>query len=329
MTTQPSAGSPLDIEFSIVSGSKENLLLDCIASVYETMEGSRYSWTMTVTCNGPGTGLAERLRARFGGIRTTENSVPEGFAANHNKVLAHSYARFVWLLNDDLVILPGTIDRITEYMDARGNERVAAVSPRLLNPDGSLQTSTYSFPTMPQIMLAYSGLREHSLTDRVLRIAAPVLRPRKGSSRFWMHDKTIAVDTFRGACVAVRMSAAREVGLMLEVAQVGGEETEWHRRFHEHGWKVVFFADASVIHYGSQTVAESSRDLYPEYLKGALYYFRLHRGTAAFAIYCETLIAMYSTRLAWARLRRDNKGIEAARQYLSVVRDARVPRRSL
>jgi GT2 family glycosyltransferase len=123
------------------------------------------------------------------------------------------------------------------------------------------------------------------------------------------------------------MSAVHEVGLMIEVAQVGGEETEWHRRFHDHGWKVIFFADASVIHYGSQTVSENSVDLYPEYLKGALYYFRLRRGAGAFALYCEALIAMYSTRLAWARLRRDEKGIDLAHQYLRVVREAmRVPR---
>src|SRR5437868_8229639 len=308
MTMQRSAGGSPDIQFSIVSGSKETLLLDCIASIYKTMQESRYSWTLTVTCNSPGTGLAERLRAQFKRIQTIENEAPRGFATNHNRILASSSARFVWLLNDDLVILAGTIDRVTEYMEARGNERVAAVSPRLLNPDGSLQASTYSFPTMPQIMLAHSGLREHRLTDSILRIAAPVLRPGKGSSRYWNHDRTIEVDTFRGACVAIRMSAVQEVGLMIEVAQVGAEETEWHRRLHDRGWKVGVFAAASVIHCGSRTVGDSSSDLYPEYLKGALYYFKLNRGAAEFAIYCEALIAMFLTRLAWAQLKRDKKG---------------------
>lgn len=313
---------PVDIEFSVVSGAREDLLFGCLASLYEVMHGSTYSWAVTATCNTPGTKLAERLHAKFPTIKTVENAAPRGFAANHNSVLNSSTARYVWLLNDDLVILPETIDRVTEYLDAPVNERVAAVSPKLLNPDGTLQPSTYSFPTMPQIMLAYSGLRERGFTQRIMRVASPLLRPRKGSSRFWSHDETIAVDTFRGACVAVRMSAVRDVGLMIDVSQVGAEETEWHRRFYEHGWKVVFFADASVIHYGSQTVAESDGALYPEYLKGALNYFRLHRPAATVAVFCAALLSMYSARLASARIRGDKRGAEIARKYLSVVRNA-------
>lgn len=313
---------PIDIEFSVVSGAREDLLFDCLASLHEVMRGSTYSWVVTATCNSPGTKLAERIHARFPTIKTVENAVPRGFAANHNSVLNSSTARYVWLLNDDLIILPETIDRVTQYMDSAGNERVAAVSPKLLNPDRTLQPSTYSFPTMPQIMLAHSGLRERGFTQRFLRVASPILRPRKGSSRLWSHDETIAVDTFRGACVAVRMSAVRDVGLMVDVSQVGAEETEWHHRFYEHGWKVVFFAEASVIHYGSQTVVESDGALYPEYLKGALNYFRLHRPAAAVAVFCAALFSMYSARLASARIRGDRRGAEIARQYLHVVRNA-------
>ena len=320
------ARHPLDIEFSVVSGAREDLLFDCLASLYEVMRGSSYSWAVTATCNSPGTNLAHRLKERFPTIQTVENAVPRGFAANHNTVLNACTARYVWLLNDDLIILPETIDRITEYIDAAGNERVAAVTPKLLNPDGTLQPSTYSFPTMPQIVLAYSGLRERGFTQRVLRAASPILRPRKGSSRFWSHDETIVVDTFRGACVAVRMSAVRDVGLMIDISQVGAEETEWHRRFYEHGWKVVFFADASVIHYGSQTVAQSEGALYPEYLKGALNYFRLHRSAATVTMFCVALFSMYSARLASARFRGDRKSADIARRYLRVVRNAmRVP----
>ncbi|MFN2603849.1 MAG: glycosyltransferase [Gemmatimonadaceae bacterium] len=317
----------MDIEFSVVSGAREDLLFACLESLYSTMHGSTYSWIVTATCNSPGMNLAQRLKEHFPTIETIENALPRGFAANHNTVLSSSAARYVWLLNDDLIILPDTIEEVTRYMDAPGNERVGALSPKLLNPDGTLQPSTYSFPTMPQIMLAHSGLRELGFTQRVLRIASPILRSRKGSSRFWAHDETIAVDTFRGACVAVRMSAVREVGLMAEASQVGAEETEWHRRFHQHRWKVVFFADASVIHYGSQTVGESEGALQSEYLKGVLNYFRLHRPAASVAVFCAALLSMYSARLASARIRGDRKGADIARNYLRVVRTAMHNRR--
>ncbi len=319
--TETSAGIPgPDIEFSIVSGSNESLLFGCLASIVETMRGSRYTWTTTVVCNRAGDGLAGRVRAAFPETAIIENASPKGFAANHNMVLARSTARYVWLLNDDLVLLPGAVNVITDFMELPANARAAVVSPKLLNPDGSLQPSTYGFPSMPQILLAHSGLREMAVTNALMRIASPVLRSKQGSSRYWAHDRLVEVDTFRGACMAMRMEAVREVGPMVEVALVGAEETEWHRRFHDHGWKVVFNPEAEVIHYGSQTVGDGSTNHLPEYLKGAMYFFRTSRSPGSYRAFRASLIAMFNAKLALQRLSRDEAGLSVTRRYLEVVR---------
>jgi GT2 family glycosyltransferase len=308
-----------DIEFSVVSGSNEEMLFGCLDSLYKTMKGSRYVWSVTVTCNDPGTGLAGRVRARYPDATVIQNEHSLGFAANHNRVLKSSRARYTWLLNDDLLILPSAIQRVTEYMDLPGSSRVGVVSPKLLNPDGSLQPSTYGFPSMPQILLAHSGLREFPVTDKLMGIAAPYLRSKEGSSRYWAHDRIVEVDTLRGACVAMRMKAVRQVGQMVEVAIVGGEETEWHRRFHEQGWKVVYFPDASVIHYGSQTVRDGTRNLYPEYLKGALYFFKTGRSQATYGLFCAALLGMFGVRAAYSWATRDRSGLSVARRYAGVA----------
>ncbi len=310
-----------DIEFSVVSGSNEEMLFGCIESLTKTMRDSRYAWGVTVTCNTPDTGLAARLHARYPEFAVIDNDAPRGFAANHNRVLRGCRARFVWLLNDDLLILPDAIRLVTEFLERPENARVGVASPRLLNPDGTLQPSTYGFPSMPQILLAHSGLRELPVTDSLLRRLAPMLRAREGSSRYWAHDKTVEVDTLRGACVAMRMKAVRQVGPMVEVAIVGGEETEWHRRFYEQGWKVMYYPEASVIHYGSQTVRDGSRNLYPEYLKGALYFFRTGNGRASYSLFCASLLAMFGVRTAVAVLTRNQGGIAVAKRYAAVAWD--------
>ena len=310
-----------DIEFSIVSGSNEQMLLGCIDSLASTMKGTRYTWSLTITSNTPGTGLTARLRAAYPEANIIDNQEPRGFAANHNRVLRVSRARYLWLLNDDLVMLPESVRKITEFLDRPENARVAVVSPRLLNPDGSLQPSTYGFPSMPQILLAHSGLRELRLTDAVVKRLAPVLRSKEGSSRYWAHDQVVDVDTLRGACVAMRMKAVRQVGPMVEIAIVGGEETEWHRRFHEQGWRVVYYPDATVIHYGSQTVRDGSQNHYPEYLKGALYFFRTGKARASYPIFCASLLAMFGARRAFAWIRRDKTSGNVARRYAAVAWD--------
>ena len=204
-----------DIEFSIVSGSNEEMLFACIDSLAATMKGSRYTWGLTITSNATANGLPARLRAAYPEANIIDNREQRGFAANHNRVIRVSRARYLWLLNDDLLILPDAIRKVTEYMDRPENARVAVVSPRLLNPDGSLQPSTYGFPSMPQILLAHSGLRELRVTDAIVKRLAPVIRSREGSSRYWAHDQVVDVDTLRGACVAMRMKAVRQVGPMV------------------------------------------------------------------------------------------------------------------
>ena len=316
-----------DIEFSVVSGSNEEMLLGCLESLHSTMHRSPYNWSVTITCNGTIPGLANRLQSAYRTANIIDNAAPKGFAENHNVVLRASTAQYVWLLNDDLVMLPDAVTKITEFMEKPQNARVAVVSPRLLNPDGSLQPSTYSFPSMPQILVAHSGLRDLPVTERVLERVAPIMRPREGSSRYWLHDKTIEVETLRGACVAVRMAAVRKTGVMVEVARVGGEETEWHRRFRDAGWKVVYFADAAVIHYGSQTVAGGSANHYPEYLKGALYFFRTGSGAVKYRLFCAALLGMFGTQAAFKRLTGDRSGFELSRRYARVALDGLSARR--
>ena len=309
------------IEFSVVSGSNEDLIVACIDSLYETIPPSSYRWSVTATCNTPGTDLARRLAQKFSGIRLIQNTAPRGFAANHNTVLNESVADYVWLLNDDLVFHASTVSRVTEYMEAPENSRVGVVSPRLLNTDGSLQPSTYSFPSMPQTLLAHSGLREHPLVDRIVGAVAPVLRSRAGSSRYWDHDRTIEVDTLRGACVAVRMKAVREVGPMAEVALVGAEEIEWHRRFKHAGWTVVFLSDATVTHHGSQSVSYGSQHS-PEYLKGALFFFRDGAHRPSYWLFCVSLLPVLAARLGIARIRRNATEAFVSRRCMRMTWEA-------
>lgn len=310
------------LEFSIVSGANEDLIVECLRSLYDSLQSAVYDWKVTATCNSPGAGLPRRLREEFPEIDVIQNNSPRGFASNHNVVLRRSAADYVWILNDDLIFGSDTVEVVTEFMEAPENARVAAVSPRLHNTDGSLQPSTYSLSSMPQTLLAHSGIREHRVTERIVAALAPVLRPRPGTSRYWKHDRTMEVETFRGACFAVRMQAVREVGPMAEVALVGGEEVEWHYRLRRAGWKVVFFADTSVVHHGSQTVDHSTQQHSPEYLKGTLYYFRSSKPRISYRIFCGILLGLFGARFGVSRLRGNKNGVTLASEYLRVAWDA-------
>ena len=78
-----------------------------------------------------------------------------------------------------------------------------------------------------------------------------------------------------------RRAAIEEVGWMPECCLVGGEETEWHFRLRNAGWRILFSSDVEVVHLGGQTVSGNPY-LSLEYIKGHLNIHRLHGGRMAF-----------------------------------------------
>ena len=94
----------------------------------------------------------------------------------------------------------------------------------------------------------------------------------------------------------VRGAAIESVGGMDETTLFGGEETEWHYRFKQQGWRVVFFSEADVLHHGHQTVGRNPH-MRVEYLKGYLNFFAKHRSRAAFSLFAIGAALVLSLRM--------------------------------
>jgi len=287
-------GAPPLVDVSVVTGRRPELVYECLDTLLANRNEGLAQLRLFVTVNDGNPDTASRIAHRYPQVQVILNDDPRGFAANHNRVLGESDAEYAAILNDDLVFHSTCIETCLSFMMLSENQAVAMVSPKLLNPDGSLQPSTYSFPTILQSAVAKSDVRR-TIPDWIMRPASKLLRRRKGSSRFWKHDETIDVDTFRGACVVARMSAVRAVGLMDEVALVGGEETEWHRRMKDEGWRIVFHPSASVEHVGQQSVGGNPR-LRIEYLKGALNYHAKHSSALANLTLRTAFITIFSAQ---------------------------------
>lgn len=259
----------------VIDGGNE-FIIPCIRSLFDTTRDAPFDVRVTAIDNSPGSSLGAALRREFPAIQVVENRVPLGYAANQNAALFGSDAEYFLVANDDIVFRPGALARAVDYLETAVHARVGVVGFRQLNPDGTLQPSTYSFPTVPRVLLNLTGLRSLIPFSRWTSGLARVLGRGDGRSRFWAHDRTLPVQTFRGSAMLVRARAAREVGPMDEVSLGGGEEVEWHKRFWDRGWDVFFLHDAVVVHHGGQTTGKTP-GMQVEYLKGFMNYFGKHR----------------------------------------------------
>jgi hypothetical protein len=311
------------VDVSVIVGANQQLIFDCLDSFLKYAPPN-YTFRIIVTCNQANTGMPDRLHSKFD-IRQweiLENCRPRGFAENHNAVLKDSTADYVFILNDDLVFTQGAVEKMLGFMERPENQKVAMLSPKLLNPDGTLQPSTYGFPSALKAFMAISGLRQLIPFSSMMNRVAYWIGLGRGNSRFWEHDRIVDVDTFRGACVLGRMKAVREVGLMHTISLATGEEMEWHYRFWKFGWRVVFFPEAQVIHIGQQTI-RTNPALRNESLKAYLYFFKKHYSRRVFYTFSLlTMVALcirYGLNLlvghsAWAKI--DLDGILIIRQSL-------------
>jgi GT2 family glycosyltransferase len=229
-------------------------------------------------------------------VRLIANTENVGFGRANNQAFASSDAPLLFLLNSDAEVHQGAIDRLIATI--REDEKIGAVGPRLINPDGSLQPSVWRNPLTPFEMIV-TALRLHTLLPKRLR--ANLLL-----GFHWDHSHRRSVQMLSGAALMVRRKMIDDVGGFDERFHMYGEDIEWALRMVRGGWLMLFEPGAKVTHHVGKSSANRWTDLEKlerEY-QGFFQFQRLHLSRRLaianlFTGYCLSLI-----RQAWLSLRR-------------------------
>ena len=189
-----------------------------------------------VVDNGSSDGTVDVVRERFPQVRVIESS-NDGLAAGWNRGIAETGCEHVLVLNADAWLVEDALSRLVAAADR--HPRAAAIGPKLLNPDGSLQRSVRGFPTTWRLATEYLYLRK--------------LAPRSRSLNAFYgagfdHESERAVEWVMGACFLLRRNAYDEVGPFDERFFLFSEEVDWMRRATDRGWSVVFTPEARCVH---------------------------------------------------------------------------------
>lgn len=177
------------------------------------------------------------VRDEFPDVRLVDRSRNGGYAVAVNQAAALVPEDDVLVLNPDLVVLPGSVEILEEYL--RDHPSVAIAAPRLVYPDGSIQASVRTYPT-PLTMLARRS---------------PFGRTRWGRSILARHlmqndvpTSPRSVDYALGAALLVRRDAIRQVGGMDERIFLYGEDVDWCYRMWQAGWEVHVVPESVMEH---------------------------------------------------------------------------------
>lgn len=253
-----------DLSVIIVSWNVRELLRRCLSSVFDS-EGPELE--VIVVDNASQDGSAALVHQDFPQARLIQNRENLGFTKANNQALAESLGRYLLLLNPDTEVVGQALTTMVSYMDA--HHGVGALGPKLLNPDGSVQSSRRRFPTLTTAFLESTILQRWFPKSEALRRYYLLDRP---------EDEEQEVDWVVGACLLIRRKALEETGPLDEDYFMYSEELDLCYRLKKKGWKVVYLPQAQVIHHEGKSSEQVIPARHIHFQRSKVLFFRKHFG---------------------------------------------------
>jgi hypothetical protein len=300
MTAEP------EVAVVVVAFESRDLIAACLNTVLEAGPAET-----VVVDNGSTDDTMALVREQFPAVRLVANERNRGYGAAANQGIRSCKAPVVLLLNTDTLVEPTALTALAQYLAE--HPRAAVVGPRLANPDGTLQRSTYPFPSVADTLLAETGL--HLLVRR-----APLIR--RLSLRTWNHDAARRVPWVLGAALAIRVSAFEAVGGFDEDFFMYGEEADLCRRLGAAGFEVHFAPVTTITHLGGASTATRPSEMHREYLVSKRRYLLRHESPRAAARILRVMRAAVEARVLRDVVRLRRAGEHEARDDLRRSIDA-------
>ena len=187
------------------------------------------------------------IKKDFPDVILIESKANLGYARANNLGIGRSIGQYVVLLNSDTVVKPGSLEKTIDFM--RRHRDAGAASPKLLNPDGSIQ---YCIRTLPDIKTAFfQSIGWHKLfpgnkiTDRYYKTDLD-------------YDKILSVDSIGTTCYVISRQVLQKVGVLDENFFLYNADLDYNKRIKDAGYNIYYLPQPQIIHYGGVSINQNS-----------------------------------------------------------------------
>lgn len=161
-----------------------------------------------------------------------------GYSRGVNIGIQQSTGKYILILNPDIVVFSNAIATLVNYL--KSHPDVGLIGPKLLNFNGSVQQSYFSYYRLMTILVRRSFVGKFKPFKKVLtEFLMTGVNP----------DEVQTPDWLMGSALLTSRAALDKVGLMDELFFMYFEDVDWARRFWHNGYKVVYFPKAVMYHY--------------------------------------------------------------------------------
>ena len=236
----------------IVCMNRPDLLDPCLESLYAQTSLPLEVWVVAYLFSEEN--LAH-LQAAWPSVKVVESRELRGFSENNNLALRQVTGEYCFIVNDDTLQSMPVIDRLAADFD-RLPADAAIVSPKIVFPDGRVQTSGRAPWTAWRYVKHYLHLVDET-------VPTP-WSMQEGLFRTW---------TVNGACFLIRTAVFREAGWFDETYTFTPEDIALGHKVNELGYTVWSDADVEITHLAGGTVSRLEAAVKPTRVRGALQFY--------------------------------------------------------
>ncbi len=231
----------------IVGWQVRDLLRACLRSI--ARHEDRAALEVWVVDNASTDGTAAMVATEFPWVRLVPLAENPGFAAANNIALRGATGDVCILLNPDTELHAAALTALAAYL--RGHPSVGVAGPRLVNPDGSLQSAGFAPPSLFQVwydLVPWPRRFYHS------RLNGRFIEP--------LPDAPYPVGFPLGACLATRRDVLDAVGSLDEAYGMYMEEIDFCARVRAAGYTVHILPQVVVTHHGGRSTRQAPEAMF-------------------------------------------------------------------
>jgi len=230
----PEAAMPYDLDVGLIYTYEDAWMMPVVRSLARSGPGLRMRLLLVDNASERG---VEPWMHEFPASLAIRNESRLGYAANLNRILKHSDAKYVLLLNTDMFFDPREecLTKLVRFMDH--NPDCGLGSCRLYRYDDSYAFGPRRYPSIRGAI----GRRFESIRLFHKHLDDVYYRDRDPYSTF-------ACDWFTGCLFMARSSAVKRIGLLDEGFKKYYEDVDWCGRFNDAGYDVLHYGGTHCFH---------------------------------------------------------------------------------
>jgi len=253
----------------IANYNAKALLAGCLESIYR--HPPTRAFEVFVVDDASSDGSSAMVEEHFPQVHLLRNAHNVHYSTSNNRALDVAQGQYVYLLNNDTVMLPEALDAMMIFLDQ--HPQVGAVGSRLFNGDGTVQASVKTLPSMMSGLFGSRSMLTKLFPGNYFS-RQHLLHLRHGLSA------PFPAGYVSSASIMIRQEVIQRIGYLDERLSYH-VDADYCKRIWDAGWEVYYLPKAMVIHFDHQggTLTNRRRRFLSivEFHRGSYLYFRKHQ----------------------------------------------------